>query len=247
MPQRTERSGKGLFHMLFLGAALWLLSAVVRRERKQLIMATKARRKKVRVAPRRIAASLAFATLFFAGAALSAGAGNGVTSFFDQESDSALSSESTSTELMTTEDSEAPSIDPAAAAAAAAEVQAPAPAPADSDPVPSSADVAQAHSAPVSTPSSNTQSAGVQAALSQRAKAGGMAPQPSAKESAAAKVKAKSRAWAPKSFLRQPPVVKPDRGPLRAPDRDAEADEPNVDATVWLYRALPIRRRRRGA
>jgi hypothetical protein len=77
MPQRTERSGKGLFHTLFLAAALSLLSAVVRRERRQLIMAAKARKKKIRVAPRRIAASLAFATLFFAGAALSAGAGNG--------------------------------------------------------------------------------------------------------------------------------------------------------------------------
>ena len=34
--------------------------------------------------------------------------------------------------------------------------------------------------------------------------------------------------------------MKPDPGPLRAPvDREAEADEPNVDATVWLYRALP--------
>ena len=76
MPQRTKRSGKSLFHTLFLAAALSLLSAVVRRERKQLIMSTKARKKKVRVAPRRIAASLAFATLFFAGAALSAGAGN---------------------------------------------------------------------------------------------------------------------------------------------------------------------------
>ena len=224
--------------MLFLAAALSLLSAVVRRERKQLIMSTKARKKKVRVAPRRIAASLAFATLFFAGAALSAGAGNSVTSFFDQESDSALSAESTSTETLTTEDPAAPGLDPAAAAAEAS-ADAPAPAPGDSNPVPASADLAQAHEAPASTPSSNTRGAGVQAALSQRAR-GGMAPKPSATETAAGKVKAKSRAWAPKSFLRQPPVVKPDRGPLRAPlDREGEADEPNVDATVWLYRALP--------
>jgi hypothetical protein len=223
--------------MLFLAAALSLLSAVVRRERKQLIMATKARKKKVRVAPRRIAASLAFATLFFAGAALSAGAGNGVTSFFDQESDSALSAESTSTETLTTEDPGTPGLAPAAAAKAAADAQAPAPATADSNPAPSSADLVQAHQAPVS--SSNTQAAGVQAALSQRAKAG-MAPKPSATESAAAKVKAKSRAWAPKSFLRQPPVVKPDPKPLRAPlEREAEADEANVASTVWLYRALP--------
>jgi hypothetical protein len=211
----------------------------VRRERKQLIMATKARKKKVRVAPRRIAASLAFATLFFAGAALSAGAGNSVTALFDQESDSALSADSTSTstETLTTEDPTAPGLDPAAAAEAADD--APAPAPGDSDPVPASADLAQAQETPASTPSSNTQGAGVQAALSQRAKAG-MAPKASATQVAAGKVKAKSRAWAPKSFLRQPPVVKSDPGPLRAPvDREAEADEPNVDATVWLYRALP--------
>jgi hypothetical protein len=238
MPERTKRSGKGFFHMLFLAAALSLLSAVVRRERKQLIMSTKARKKKVRVAPRRIAASLAFATLFFAGAALSAGAGNTVTKFFDQD-ESALSAESTSTETLTTEEpSAAPGLDPAAAAAEAS-AEAPAPAPADSDPVPASADLAQAHQAPVSAPSSNTQAAGVQAALSQRARVG-MAPKPSATESVAGKVKAKSRAWAPKSFLRQAPVVKSDPGPLRAPvDREAEADEPNVDATVWLYRALP--------
>ena len=114
MPQRTKRSGKSLFHALFLAAALSLLSAVVRRERKQLIMSTKARTKKVRVAPRRVAASLAFATLFFAGAALSAGAGNSVTGLFDESSDSALVAESTSTETATTED---PTLaaDPAAA------------------------------------------------------------------------------------------------------------------------------------
>jgi len=236
MPQRTERSGKSLFHVLFLAAALSLLSAVVRRERRQLIMATKARKKKVRVAPRRLAASLAFATLFFAGAALSAGAGNTVTRLFDQTSDSTLSAESTSTDTTTTED-------PAAAAAEGAPVDAAAqpdatdPGPSDSEAAvaPASADPTQAPEARVS----NTKGAGVQAALSQRAKVG-LATKPDSKESAAGKVKEKARAWAPKSFLRQPPVVKPDPGPLRAPvDREPEADEPNVDATVWLYRSLP--------
>jgi hypothetical protein len=235
MPQRTERSGKSLFHMLFLAAALSLLSAVVRRERKQLIMSTKARKKKVRVAPRRLAASLAFATLFFAGAALSAGAGNTVTRLFDQSSDSALSAESTSTDTTTTED-------PAAAPAEAeAPVDAADPGPSDSEsPVaPASADPSQASETQGSDPASNTQGAGVQAALSQRAKAG-LAAKPDSKASAAGKAKQKAHAWAPKSFLRQPPVIKPDPGPLRAPvDREPEADEPNVDATVWLYRALP--------
>jgi hypothetical protein len=224
--------------MLFLTAALSLLSAVVRRERKQLIMSTKARTKKVRVAPRRVAASLAFATLFFAGAALSAGAGNTVTRLFDQASDSALVADSTSTETTTTEDPAVPGVDPAAAAAKFS-ADGPDSGQSDSDPVPAAEDLAQAHEATASAPASNTRAAGVQAALSQRANVS-MAPKPSTTGSAAGKVKAKSRAWAPKSFLRQKPVVKSDPGPLRAPvDREAEADEPNVDATVWLYRALP--------
>lgn len=234
MPLRTDRSGKSLFHTLFLAAALSLLSALVRRERRQLIMSSKARTKKVRMAPRRIAASLAFATLFFAGAALSAGAGNTVTSLFDQASDSQLS-EAASTETTTT-DGPAPAA--ADLAAASAEAQAPADAP-DAEPAPASSDLAQA-AAQAPAPASNTQAAGVRAALTHRARASMPAKQPTANGTAKTKALKKSRAWAPKSFLRQPPVVKPDVAPLRAPvDREAEADEPNVDATVWLYRSLP--------
>ena len=236
MPQRTERSGKSLFHTLFLAAALSLLSALVRRERRQLIMSSKARTKKVRVAPRRLAASLAFASLFFAGAALSAGAGNTVTRLFDQSSDSALSAEATSTETTTTEDATTEGPAPAAADLAAAAAKADAPA---EGPAPASADLAQA-AAQTQASGSNTQAADVRAALSHRAQASLAAKQPSVKGGAATKALKKTRAWAPKSFLRQPPVVKPDVAPLRAPvDREAEADEPNVDATVWLYRALP--------
>src|SRR5262245_51387552 len=97
MPQGTQRTGKGLLHVLFLSAALSLLSALVRRERRQLVLTVRDRRKKVRVAPRRIAASLAFATLFFAGAALSAGAGNGVVQLIDPANDSAAPADTTTT------------------------------------------------------------------------------------------------------------------------------------------------------
>src|SRR5439155_60109 len=97
MPQRTQKAGKGLFHTLFLAAALSLLSAVVRRERKQMLLTSRDRRKKVRVAPRKLAASLAFATLFFAGAAFSAGAGNGVVQLLDPASESASSTDTTTT------------------------------------------------------------------------------------------------------------------------------------------------------
>jgi hypothetical protein len=240
MPQRTERSGKSLFHTLFLAAALSLLSALVRRERRQLIMVSKARQKKVRVAPRRIAASLAFATLFFAGAALSAGAGNTVTNLFDDDGALSAEAESTSTETTTTED-EGPAPKASDLADSAAKAQAPADKP--DGPAPGSADLAQA-AAQAQAPASNTQGAGVRAALSQRAQSSLAAKRPgvrvSVKVSAKVKVLKKTRAWAPASFLRQPPVVKPDVAPLRKPvDREAEADEPNVDATVWLYRALP--------
>ena len=87
--------------MLFLSAALSLLSVLVRKERRQLVLTARDRRKKVRVAPRRIAASLAFATLFFAGAALSAGAGNGVVELIDPSSQSAAGDTTTTTDTTT--------------------------------------------------------------------------------------------------------------------------------------------------
>src|SRR5438034_8937969 len=101
MPQATQRTGRSLAHVLFLSAALSLLSALVRRERRQLVLTARDRRKKVRVAPRRIAVSLAFATLFFAGAALSAGAGNGVVQLIDPASDSAAPADTTTTTTTT--------------------------------------------------------------------------------------------------------------------------------------------------
>lgn len=232
MPQRTERPGKSLFHVLFLAAALSLLSAVVRRERRQLIMTSKARTKKVRVAPRRLVASIAFATLFFAGAALSAGAGNTVSKLFDQTDDSALSAEM-ATDTTTTEDpaaapAEAPADTPAAEAPAAGE-DGPAPHPAQAP-----AD------AQASAPVSNTQAAGVQSALSKRASAAGLAAEPSSSDAASSQSGGKSHGGPANSFRRQPPVIKEQPAPLRAAlEREPEADEPNMAATVWLYRTLP--------
>jgi hypothetical protein len=224
--------------MLFLAAALSLLSAVVRRDRSQLVQTTRDRRKKVRVAPRKIAASLAFATLFFAGAALSAGAGNSVTSLLDQNTESALSSDTT-TGTTTTEA-------PAAAPAEAAPAEAPAASqhlsggpvneadpPADqSAPAPAQAP-ADAQAAPAVS-----ESAAVQAALSQHVRAGvaangakAQAPQLSKKDQGAGHAS---------NFNRQAPVILSQPKVRRAPfAREPEADEPNVAATVWLNRTLP--------
>jgi len=237
MPQRTERTGKSLFHVLFLAAALSLLSAVVRRERRQLIMTSKARTKKVRVAPRRLVASVAFATLFFAGAALSAGAGNTVSKLFDESSDSALSAEM-ATDTTTTED---PAAAPAEAPAETPAAEAPAADPAAEGDTPFAPHPAQAPAdAQASAPVSNTQAAGVQSALSKRASAAGLAAEPSSSDAASSQSGGKNHGGPANSFRRQPPVLKQQPAPLRAVvEREPEADEPNVAATVWLYRTLP--------
>jgi hypothetical protein len=242
MPQRTQRVGKSVVHMLFLTAALSLLSALVRRERKQLVLTARDRRKKVRVAPRRIAVSLAFATLFFAGAALSAGAGNSVVQLIDPTTESAPAADTTTTTDVapaTVADEQPP---PAEQQPPPAEQQPPA-----EDPQPTSSDTEQAaevdppdapqptSQAPADTVSS-THLSGVRSALSARVRSG------LAKPGTAATARPGSLRSVPTRFFRPkvPPVIKAQPLTLRKPvDREPEADEPNVAATVWLYRKLP--------
>lgn len=236
MPQRKQSGRKGLVHMLFLGAALSLLSAVVRQERSRLVMTTRARTKTVRIGRRRVAASFAFAALFFAGAALSAGAGNSVTKLLDQSSESAMSSETT-TDTTTTED---PAVMPAEAAPAET------PAPAEALPAdPQSAGGAMsepetpADQSPEEVPAqaapSLSQNAGVQSALTKQARAGLAANRAPAPQSAE-----KTHGKPADEFDREPPVIQSQPRALRAlVDREPEADEPNVAATIWLNRVLP--------
>src|SRR5437870_6567393 len=240
MPQRTKNAGKSLFHTVFLAAALSLLSAVVRRERRQLLLTSRDRRKKVRVAPRKLAASLAFATLFFAGAAFSAGAGNGVVQLLDPASESASSTDTTTT----TADAaplEAPAPADASAQATAADSSTAQPA-ADPDTPGAPRPVASAQ--PAASPdvklSSHTASVAAQAAVRAHSKthSGGSTPgsRPASRPTGMTKTQAKELA----TFLKQAPVIQQQPRVLRAPvDREPEADEPNVAATVWLYRQLP--------
>jgi hypothetical protein len=226
-------------HMLFLAAALSLLSAVVRRERSRLVMA-RGRRKTVRVAPRKIAASLAFATLFFAGAALSAGAGNTVTKLLDQGSESAMSSEAM-TDTTTTEDSAALAQDAPTTPAEAPPAETPATEPQPAGEPTSESDTPAEHSVEAQAPAEAqagpdvSQTAGVQAALSQHAKDGLAANRTQAPQ------KGEKPHGAPATnFDRQPPVLQTQPTALRAHlDREPEADEPNVAATIWLNRQLP--------
>ena len=89
MPQRRQLFKSTTASLVLLAAALSVLGVMP------------SRRRKIRVAPRRLAASLAFATLFFAGAAFSAGAGNTVAQLLEPGDESALmapESATTSTE-----------------------------------------------------------------------------------------------------------------------------------------------------
>ena len=240
--------------MLFLSAALSLLSALVRRERRQLVLTARDRRKKVRVAPRRIAASLAFATLFFAGAALSAGAGNGVVQLIDPTGPSAAG-DTTTTTTTTTSDTGDRTTDPNGARPPAEQPPAEQPPaeqpPAEQPPAPeqqpqSGSDPTAQTARPAAPPAtqssdtgSNTNVAGVRSTLRARLHAGVRKPG----VASTAHALPGSGQMVPARLLRPqvPPVVKAMKvAPLhKAIEREPEADEPNVAATVWLYRDLP--------
>jgi len=236
MPQRTH--SKGFLHTLFLAAALSLLSAVVRRERRQVLKTARDRRKKVRVAPRRIAASVAFATLFFAGAAFSAGAGNSVVSLIDPTSESSAA-DTTTTETTTTAATDA--LAEAQSASAEALASQPASQPQSQlgtsrvDDAAAQNHVSQAVAAQHTdgTESQSMSSSRVGAAFAQsRSKHVG---------TGSANVAGKTAVQTAQLVrLHGPPVIKTQPQPLRKPvEREPEADEPNVSATVWLYRDLP--------
>jgi hypothetical protein len=240
MPQRTHRFGKRLTQLLFLTAALSLLSALVRRERKQLLLTARARKGQIRVGRRRIAASLAFATLFFAGAALSAGAGNGVVQLIDGES-AALAEGTTSTDTTTDEalpgESAAPEATPVDPAAQPTEDEAPAGGGVVSE-APAELGPAEQQPAASSTPAGTSATAAVQATVKQRARV--LVSKTGQNSSLAPAQDQKHHGDRSDSFHRAPPVVQSQPLAIRRRlDREPEADEPGVAATIWLHRALP--------
>ena len=235
MPQRTH--SKSFLHTLFLAAALSLLSAVVRRERRQVLKTARDRRKKVRVAPRRIAASVAFATLFFAGAAFSAGAGNSVVSLIDPTSES--SAADTTTETTTTA-----ATDPLAdAQSASAEALASQPAAQPQSQLGTSRvdDAAAQNHVSQAVAAQHTDGTESQSMSSSRVGAAFAQSRSKHVGTGSANVAGKTAVQTAQLVrLHGPPVIKTQPQPLRKPvEREPEADEPNVSATVWLYRDLP--------
>jgi hypothetical protein len=222
MPQRRHFFKSGALKLALLAVALQVLAVMP------------ARRKKIRVIPRRLAASLAFSVLFFAGASLSAGAGNTVAQLLESGDETSLSAESTTT-----------STEEAAEAAAPAEGEA---AEDDSPARGGGAVEASASDAPAEPAQPAEQAAapddGAWQAQDEPAHEGSK-PHGADLASHSNAVTLVRRDKPSKWVIRQnafrrsaPPVVAP-RPLAKATDRDPEIYEPGVSATFWLYRALP--------
>ncbi|MBA2568713.1 MAG: hypothetical protein H0V11_05140 [Actinobacteria bacterium] len=199
-----------------------------------------ARRRKNRIAPRRLAATLAFATLFFAGAAFSAGAGNTVTQLLEPGDESAVlapESATTSTEEDPAADSEAgrrvggPTDDAEEAPAAEAS-------PAEAFDLPVEATPVLSADSSVSNPGSDG-NAWRAAAAPAGSKEATLAP----KDGTFIARKKQPSKWVIRqnAFRRSaPPVLAPRPLAVRElSERDPEVDEPGVSATIWLNRTLP--------
>jgi hypothetical protein len=232
MPQRRKFFRSTTASLVLLAATLGALAVMP------------SRRRKARVAPRRLAASLAFATLFFAGAAFTAGAGNTVAQLLEPGDESALmapESATTSTEEEPAADSEAgrrvggPTDD--AEEAPASEAPLPAEQP---EPPPEATTPELPAESPASEPESDGKwQPGVAApAASDDAHA---SVDPKSGTTLLARTKPSKWAIRQNAFRRSaPPVLAP--RPLMSGelnDTDPEVDEPGVSATVWLHRTLP--------
>jgi hypothetical protein len=226
MPQRTQFFRSSKLRLVLLAAALSVLAVMP------------ARRKKVRAAPRRLAASLAFSVLFFAGAALSAGAGNGVSRLLDpNEEPSALAAESTTT---STEEQAAEAEAPAEAAGddslapvGGGAAEAPA-----SDVLQAAEPAESAQPAPDASPDSNAWQAQEESHEGSHGHTADLASSPNAVTLVR---RGKPSKWVIKqnAFRRSAPPVLAPRPLAKVSERDPEVDEPGVAATIWLHRALP--------
>jgi hypothetical protein len=229
MPQRRQLFRSTTASLVLLAAALGVLSVMP------------SRRRKIRVAPRRLAASLAFATLFFAGAAFSAGAGNTVAQLLEPGDESALmspESATTSTEEDPAADSEAgrrvggPTDDAEEAPASEAPPAEQPDPPAEATPAPSADD---------STSEPDGDGNAWQPAVAAPAASDDAHASAPKADTLIARTKPSKWAIRQNAFRRSaPPVLAPRplmNGELN--DTDPEVDEPGVSATVWLHRKLP--------
>ena len=258
MPQRTYRFPSLITRFVLLSLAAVAL-AMLRPASQAGARMQKTRRRRSGV--RRIAVSLSFATLFFAGAAFSAGAGDVVANLVEEQAATASQAPAEDT---ASEDSECParsenwkfeeySEEPAcpddegAAAQEATGDSAAAPAeePADSGAV--------AEVAPSDAPQTESPPAAelVEQAATAEAEAVAATESSDERSAAAPSLSNAVQGRASKEQARQsaPPAQKDDGAPpvltnettmhTSAGKLEPELDDPNTAATIWLHRALP--------
>ncbi len=218
MPQGRHRLRNSTVALALTAAALALLAMLPNR------------RRKIRLAPRRLAASLAFTTLFFAGAAFTAGAGNEVAQFLEPGEQSAATATDTTT--TTTEEQ------PAQEAAAAPEGWQMSQKSSSAESQKLSSATAQPAASSGGAYRAQQQRSTTQSAWRSRATA------PTQSQSSRVNVNVRPAlkpAWVKRAatFRRAAPMVTPLPRALRTVEREPEADEPGVSATIWLHRALP--------
>lgn len=273
MPRSRSTSRTTLVRLVFLALVGWALVALRRRDEGEVAEAhvapleldapatsglPGARASLVRARKnkgRRLATSLAFATLFFAGAALSAGAGDSIVR--------ALEGDTTTAEATTTEPDPAaeaapepasePEIPPADEAAPLEELPAEAPPAAESAPGEGEAPAGEAPvegeapaeqpvgEAPANEPAAG-EPVGEQPAAAPEAPSG--APAPAAGEGSAAAPSGQERTHDENKANPQtggPPLLVPHS---HEADRETRAVDPEAEgvdgfATIWLHRSLP--------
>jgi hypothetical protein len=254
---RTPSSNQGLFARLLVFALLGLVFAVrgrrsgdegstassstgettepvtIRLGRIQLEPWEEGKRARV---PKRVALAAAFTMLFFAGAALTAGAGDQAAKLLDTDTPTTTASdEAVAPEAAPDAAESAPAPDPAPAE--------PAPAPEEpaADPAPASGASPSAGSSDDSAdpaPATAGSTSHSTAASSPSTSASGQSA-PSGRKATASRAHARAgfvrvRASAP--ARRTPAVVRPLPRPAQL---DPEAHDPSMAAVVWLNRALP--------
>jgi hypothetical protein len=250
MPLRTHRLPSLITRLVLLSLAAVCLAVLRPARRAGARVALPATRKR-RSGVRRVAVSLTFATLFFAGAAFSAGAGDLLVQAVEGQHAAATSGEAVAEEVdcedlrrndWDAEDSSCPEEAAEAGAAEAPAGEAPAgeaaaPPDASAEAGAEGAVEASPESASPETASPSTTAAIAAAAGNVLPSAGESAGSASHKPSLQQAVRQRTKRFAKRD--KAPPVLASHTDREHAAHPDPEVDLPGMAATIWLHRALP--------
>jgi hypothetical protein len=228
MPPRTYRFSSLVARLITLSLASVALKVL------------RARRPGSRLRARRIAVSLSFATLFFAGAAFSAGAGDVMVQLVEDQATTAVAG---------SEEAEASGCGPRRSDWDAEDTAGCAPADAGAAPEAAAAAEPAPTGQPVREPPTEAELPSAAALVEETAEAEAVAEPATPSLAAAVRDEAQnaapaptasSRSSAPKAADTAPPVVEPEpHTHAHATAPDPEIAKPNTEATIWLHRALP--------